>query len=451
MIDSSVHTSPIIVGRLGTRRSISLREDQRSPVCRENAVLDQKPRILLFSSLFPSDAQPMAGLFIRERMFRLGKRLPLVVVSPQPWFPLQSVIRWFWPGYRNLGRRVEKMDGVEIHRPRFLSLPGALRHLDGFSMAICSYLTARRLRKRFSFNVIDSHFAYPDGYAATRLAKWISVPVTVTLRGTEIPLARFPRRRACMIRALRDATRVFAVSRSLQQHAIWLGTPAEKTATISNGIDIDKFYPVDKAQVRKTLGIPAEAKVLISVGALIERKGMHRIIRLIPRLRRQYPEVIYLIVGGSSAAGAWRAKLESMVRDRGLEEVVRFLGPIRPEDLHKPLSASDIFVLATRNEGWANVFLEAMACGLPVVSTDVGGNSEVVCRNDLGSIVPFDDQDAMFAALANALERNWDRKAIIKYAKDNVWEYRIDQLETEFRQIVAAVGTNGEPETHGTY
>jgi glycosyltransferase involved in cell wall biosynthesis len=417
---------------------------------RECPVSEQHPKIVVFSSLFPSDAQPLAGLFIRERMFRLGKRLPVVVVSPQPWFPLQSVIRWFRPGYRHLGKRFEKMDGLEVYRPRFLSVPGALRHLDGLSMAICSYLTLRWLRKRFSFNVIDSHFAYPDGYAATRLAKWIKVPVTVTLRGTEVPLTRIPQRRKRIIRALRDATRVFAVSRSLQQHAISLGTLPEKTATIFNGIDTEKFYPVDKAHVRKKLGIPAEAKVLISVGTLLERKGMHRIIRLIPKLRRQYPEVVYLIVGGSSAEGDWRARLKSMVRERRLEEVVRFLGPIPPKDLHKPLSASDVFVLATRNEGWANVFLEAMACGLPVVATDVGGNSEVVCRTDLGSIVPFDDQDAMLRALLKAIEKNWDRQAIIKYAKDNAWEHRIDQLEIEFRQIIASIATASQKDMHRT-
>ncbi len=438
MIESSVHRSRIICGQQGTRRS---REAQIIATCRKHPVSDQQPRILVFSSLFPSDAQPLAGLFIRERMFRLGKRLPVVVISPQPWFPLQSIIRWLWPGYRQLGKKFEIMNGIEVHRPRFFSLPGTLRHLDGFSMALFSYLTVRRLRKRFSLNVIDSHFAYPDGYAATRLAKWIKIPVTITLRGTEVPLARIPLRRRRIIRALRDATRLFAVCRSLQQHAVSLGAPAERSVTVSNGIDIEKFHPVDKAQVRKTLGIPAEAKVLISVGALIERKGMHRIIRLIPSLRQQYPELIYLIAGGPSGEGDWQAMLESIVRDLCLGGVVRFLGPVPPEDLHKALSASDVFVLATSNEGWANVFLEAMACGLPVVSTDVGGNSEVVCRSFMGSIVPFDDQGAMLDALANALERTWNRQAIIEYAKDNAWERRIDQLEAEFRQIVATAAT----------
>lgn len=81
-----------------------------------------------------------------------------------------------------------------------------------------------------------------------------------------------------------------------------------------------------------------------------------------------------------------------------------------PDQLKIPLSAADLFVLATRNEGWANVFLEAMACGLPVVTTDVGGNAEVVCRSELGKLVPFNDQQALCQAIANALEVNWDRE-----------------------------------------
>jgi teichuronic acid biosynthesis glycosyltransferase TuaC len=121
-----------------------------------------------------------------------------------------------------------------------------------------------------------------------------------------------------------------------------------------------------------------------------------------------------------------------------VEEHVRFLGPMAPEQLKLPLSAADVFVLATANEGWANVFLEAMACGLPVVTTDVGGNREVVCRQELGTIVPFGDAKALAAALEQALERCWDRQAIIAYARENSWDKRIDKLVERFCQLTGA-------------
>jgi glycosyltransferase involved in cell wall biosynthesis len=102
------------------------------------------------------------------------------------------------------------------------------------------------------------------------------------------------------------------------------------------------------------------------------------------------------------------------------------------------LSASDVFVLATANEGWANVFLEAMACGLPVVTTDVGGNREVVCDESLGAITPFGDNRALSAALAEALAREWNRARIIAYAQANSWDTRVAILEQEFGLLARA-------------
>jgi glycosyltransferase involved in cell wall biosynthesis len=126
------------------------------------------------------------------------------------------------------------------------------------------------------------------------------------------------------------------------------------------------------------------------------------------------------------------------VEELRLADCVTFLGALPPAELAVPLSAADVFVLATRNEGWANVFLEAMACGLPVVTTDVGGNAEVVSRADLGRIIAFDDHDALLAALEEALMRNWDREAILAHAHANTWDGRVATLVDEFTRIAFA-------------
>ena len=108
------------------------------------------------------------------------------------------------------------------------------------------------------------------------------------------------------------------------------------------------------------------------------------------------------------------------------------------ESLKIPLSAADVFVLATRNEGWANVFLEAMACGLPVVTTDVGGNVEVVNNPGLGTIVPFGNEELLCEAIADALSKKWDRGAITAHARENSWEDRVRTLTGEFERIAGA-------------
>jgi len=399
--------------------------------------------LVVFSSLFPSAARPGAGLFIRERMFRVAAHRPLAVVSPQPWFPGQSLIRLLRPGYRPQAPALEIQQGIRVYHPRFLSVPGLLRQFDGWSMALASARVLRRL-KRQGARLIDAHFAYPDGEAAIRLGRWLGLPVTITLRGTEVPHSKNPALRPRLARALEAATRVFCVSDSLRHLAIELGAAAGTTEVVGNGVDTGRFYPVERTAARQKVGLPVEATVLVSVGALVERKGMQRVIDCLPTLLQRHPDLHYLIVGGGSPEGDNRAELETQAARLGLGECVHFLGALQPDELKWALSAADVFVLATRNEGWANVFLEAMACGLPVIATDVGGNAEVVCRAELGSVVPFGDAAALQQALDDALSKNWDRAAILQYAQANQWDKRVAQLLRAYERIFNRVADHPE-------
>ncbi|MDR1708755.1 MAG: glycosyltransferase [Candidatus Accumulibacter sp.] len=392
--------------------------------------------MVVLSSLFPHAGAPGAGLFVRERMFRVARRTPLVVVSPRPWFPGQGLIRRFRPGYRPPAARHEVQDGIDVYLPRFFSLPGALRRLDGFFMALGAWFTLRRLRRSFRFNLIDAHFGYPDGYAGTLLARHFGVPCTVTLRGTEMRHSLDRALRPRLERMLRRADRVFSVSASLLRLAAELGMPEGKGRAIGNGVDTAKFFPADRAEARRRWGIAPDAKALVSVGALVERKGFHRVLVCLPELRRRHPGLRYLIVGGASPEGDMEAALRAQAARLGLEECVVFCGAVRPEDLRWALSAADVFALATRNEGWANVFLEAMACGLPVVTTDVGGNREVLRNETLGRLTPFGDAAALTQALDEALSRTWDKQAIIAYAARNGWDGRVEALMEEFHGLL---------------
>lgn len=399
---------------------------------------ESRPALLVWSSLFPSPAQPQAGVFIRERMQRVGEHLPITVISPQPWFPLQGLIRMFRPHFRPPAPRREQQAGIEVLRPRYLSVPGVLKSLDGYSMALGAYATARRLRREGRVDLIDAHFAYPDGLAASRVARWLSVPCTITLRGTEVRHSHDKALRALVLEALNAATRIFAVSDSLRRLAIGLGVPAERIRTVGNGVDSARFQPVTRSSARRTVQLPEDARVLITVGGLVERKGFHRVIACLPALLEEFPTLYYLAVGSAGPEGDYSATLRAQVQKLGLTDRVRFLGALPPAGVCTALSAADVFVLSTRNEGWANVLLEAMACGLPVVATDVGGNAEVVCREDLGTIVPFDDHESLLAALRRALRLEWDRAAIRRYAQQNDWQERVRALLDEFRALYAS-------------
>jgi glycosyltransferase involved in cell wall biosynthesis len=305
-------------------------------------------------------------------------------------------------------------------------------------MAIGTLPLLTRLRRRPGFDLIDAHFAYPEGYAASLLGKWLSRGVTITLRGTEARmLQRRPLRRR-ILTALGRARRVFSVAEALRQKAVQAGAEGRDIQVVGNGVDSRKFYPINQDQARKELGLPSQGCYLVSVGGLVERKGFHRVIEILPELLGRFPDLHYLIVGGSSSEGSWEDRLRDQVRQLGLTDRVHFLGVFPPERLYLPLSAADRFVLATRNEGWANVFLEAMACGLPVITTDVGGNREVVRKSSLGRLVPFGDRERLRDVLAESLETTWDAGVIRAYAEANSWEVRVQALVAAFQQLTAS-------------
>lgn len=396
------------------------------------------PHIIVLTNLFPHSGAPTAGTFIRQRMFRVAKQLPMTVVVPVPWFPLQGLIRRFAPNFRPPAPKAERQNGVRVLFPRFLSVPGMFRGLDSLSIALACLPLMRRLMRVTPNCIIDSHFAFPCGHAGVLLGRWLGRPVTITMRGTEVSLAADPPRRRRIVAALCCADRVFSVSDSLRRHAGSLGADVEKIRVVGNGVDLDCFYPENRGEARAKFGLPVDAPVLVSVGGLVERKGFHRVIECLPALLQRFPRLQYLVIGGPSPEGDISAQLRQQVESLGLRNVVRFLGPLPAEELRWPLSAADAFVLATSNEGWANVFLEAMACGLPVVTTNVGGNAEVVTNADLGSIVPFGNSVALTQALDEALARKWDRDVIRAYAASNTWDRRVAVLVEEFHAIAAS-------------
>jgi glycosyltransferase involved in cell wall biosynthesis len=394
----------------------------------------KKAAVVSLTTLYPDDVQPFTGLFIRERLSRLARRRPLTVLAAAPWFPGQSLVRVWRRGFRRVGPVLQSDRVPPLFRPRFISVPGVLKRLDSFCMALCLLPWILWLRLRGRADIIDAHFAYPEGDAARLLSRWTGIPYAVTLRGTEVRHAGVPWIRQRLALTFRRARLVIAVSDSLLQLVYSVSPEITSRMVIGNGVDTQVFRRCDGQETREAVGISQSARILITVGGLVPRKGFHRVIEVLPEIRRKHGDVHYLIVGGASAEGDYSKDLRRQIAELDLQHCVHMLGPKPPTDLAPLLSASDLFVLATSNEGWANVLLEAMACGLPVVATDRGGNAQVISSEKLGLIVPFGDGDALRTAVELALSREWDRDAIVAHARRQDWESRIDLLDTAFGQ-----------------
>lgn len=396
-------------------------------------------KLLVLSSTYPSRTNPTLGIFVHERVRHVAQHVETVVVAPVPWFPANALVR---------GRAVadtptaEVRDGLSVYHPRFLCPPLVGKTLDAALYAASLGPFLRRLRRRFPFDLIDAHFTFPDGVAAAWLGCLFRRPVAVTVRGShDLRHAGFRLRRRQIGFALRTAAHVIVVSRSLAAFAADLGAAPDKIRVIPNGVDSTRFFPSDREEARSRLDLSPDRVVLLGVGTLTESKGHRRLIELLPDLLSVRPKLLYVAVGNDTRRRDHRRQLEATVRRLGLEAHVWILGPRPQEEVRTWMAAADLFCLATRTEGWCNAIAEALACGLPVVTTDVGGNSEIVRHGHDGFLVPFWDRARFAAAVLAALDAPWDREAIAARAARRSWHRVAEEvLDTLGHPPVARLG-----------
>ncbi|HVY62097.1 MAG TPA: glycosyltransferase, partial [Planctomycetota bacterium] len=195
-------------------------------------------RVLVFTTVYPSAARPVHGLFVHERIRHLARHADVRVVAPEPWWPLR----------RPEGRApaVETREGLEVHHPTFWYVPGFLKALDGLFLFLSALACVARIRRAgFDFDVIDAHFGYPDGFAAALLGWWLRRPFSVTLRGTEPLISRSRLRRALFRWTLRRAAARIAVAEPLAEQARALA--GVEVVTVANGVDAGRFAPAPRA------------------------------------------------------------------------------------------------------------------------------------------------------------------------------------------------------------
>ena len=359
----------------------------------------QRPlRTLLFSTLFPSAVRPTHGIFVETRLRELLKtgEVETKVLAPVPWFPFKGE-RFGEYGQFARTPKQDQRNGIDVLHPRYLLLPKVGMNMAPDSIFKAALPAARRLIEQgFDFDLIDAHYYYPDGVAAARLARALGKPFVVTARGTDLNLVpEFPRPRQRILETARQAAASIGVCKALMDQLAELGADPAKLHVLRNGVDLERFRPEDPAQARQRLGL-GEGRWLLSVGHLIERKGHHLAIQALPLL----PADVRLAIVGS---GVEDAALRSLAQNLGVQDRVRFVGQVPNVDLRWWYSAADISLLCSSREGWANVLLESMACGTPVVATSIWGTPEVVAAPEAGRLMAARTP----AALQEAVQALW--------------------------------------------
>ena len=391
-------------------------------------------RLLTFSTLYPSAARPNHGVFVENRLRHLvaSGEAASTVLAPVPWFPSRSGRFGDWAVFARTPRQ-EVRHGLTVHHPRYPLVPRAGMSSAPFLLGWAMLPVIRRLlASGCRFDAIDAHYLYPDGVAAVWLGRRLGLPVVLTARGTDVSLIpRFAVPRRLIQCAIHRADALIAVGAALKTALVELGAPAGKVTVLRNGVNTTAFHPLaDRDAARRALGL--RRPTLVSVGLLIERKGHHRTIEAM----RSLPEFELLIAG----EGPERQRLAALAARLGVQDRVRLLGPRPHSELPKLYGAADVSVLASSREGWANVLLESMACGTPVVASNIWGNPEVVRSLEAGIIAGENTPEGIAAAVRRLFATLPDRAATRAYAEGFSWdETTAGQLDL-FRRVLASAG-----------
>jgi glycosyltransferase involved in cell wall biosynthesis len=267
----------------------------------------------------------------------------------------------------------------------------------------------------FDFDLIDAHYYYPDGVAAAIIAEKLEKPFVVTSRGTDLNLiADYERPRKLILETANQAAASIGVCQALMNRLEELGANHEKLNVLRNGVDLERFQPVDRLTARNELGLPRDKRILLSVGHLIERKGHHIAISALGELTD-----CMLIIAGT---GPELDRLQNLAINIGVNDRVRFVGQVPNDRLSCYYSAANALILCSSREGWANVLLESMACGTPVVATNIWGTPEVIANDTVGQLMMTRDTRGLLQAV-NKLFENIPRECVIrKYAEMFSWQ-----------------------------
>lgn len=372
-------------------------------------------KVLTFTTLFPNAIRPHHGIFTETALSHILKtgKIDARVIAPVPWFPFKNQRFGEYAKFAQIPQKETRI-GIHVLHPRYPLPPRMGMTIAPFLLATSAKRSLEKLiNDGFDFDVIDAHYFYPDGIAAIMLGQHFKKPTIISALGTDINLIpKFLLPRKMIKWAAERASSIVTVCEALRTELIHIGATREKIFALRNGVDLSLFRPVDRQLKRAQLEI--KEFTLISVGHLVPRKGHDLVISALTQL----PNVHLIIVG----EGPEEQRLKELAARENLANRVRFTGVLSQQELRVFYGACDALVLASSREGWANVLLESMACGTPVIASNIWGTPEVV-RSSAAGLLMHENTSAGIAKTVLRLRENYPNRASTRaYAEQFSWK-----------------------------
>jgi len=375
-------------------------------------------RVLFISNLYPNPLFLNMASYNRQQIAALSKICEIDVISPIPW---PAVMKGRY------GSSCRKEGNVTVYHPTYLYIPLMLRGTYGRCYLNSINTVARRLLRHNSYDLIYSSWLYPDSWAAAQLASEFNLPLFVKVHGSDVNLLQ-PGNSVTRqsLEVVSRAKKIICVSRALKERLIELGAPEAKLEVLYNGIDRTIFHPMDCQALRQELNIQPEEFVVLFVGNLKKDKGLDELISAYGLFLDQIPGMRSRLV--LIGTGPYESNARRLTGEKGIEGMVKFLGSRTLTDIARWMNAANVLCLPSYMEGVPNVVLESMACGTPVIATNVGGIPELVDGDNI-ILVPPKTIEPLAAALSEVLQMGEQRRDGVNSMS---WEQNAECLKSFF-------------------
>ena len=391
-------------------------------------------RVALVTSQFPTPSEPERGIFTLQMAIRMAAHCDLTVVCPLPWFPAVPIFRSVRSWYRFAEVPYTRVqEGVRVIAPKYPLVPRLSERFHGRLMAARIRRVLTRLMRTEGIDLINSHWLYPDSVAVHLATRSAPVPHIATGLGCDVnEFIDDPAIGPQILDMLAASQGITVVANSLRSRLITRGVAADRITTIPNGVNTSLFRLRDQQEVRRDLGLTDDSEYVLYVGRFGEEKAVGTLVEAMAAVVTTRRRAELLLVGD----GPLRRNLAKQARTLHIADRVRFIGQQDHRLVADWMAAADCFCLPSTREGCPNVVLEALACGLPVVASDVGGIPDMVSLNS-GVLVDPRSPAVLAAALGTALDRPWDRAAIARTVASQSWEGVAQAYLDTFQRVVA--------------